>query len=158
MSWSFALLLFNWRWIHVQSICIWKVICAMKITSYLNLSFKCKLYTTFLALNSFIRGQGENEVLCLCHHWLWAIRLVAMNVKAAISCPVNAENIVLASVWIILLVVEHICTFLWRILNKGEIMKKIFGVFHHMPLSFSPRVLAEVQFVVIAHLGTHLNP
>ena len=157
MSWSFTLLLFSWHSINIQSVCIWKVICEIKITSYLNLSFKSKLYTTFLALNSFIRGQGENGVLCLCHHWLGAIRPVAMNMKVSISCPMNAEKVVLASVWIMLLVVKHICTFVWRTLNEGEIKKKVFGIFHHMLLSYSPWVLAEVQFVVIAQLDTHLN-
>lgn len=138
MSWSLSLLLLNWHWINIQSVCIWKVICVMKITSYLNLPFKCKLYKTFLALNSLIRGQGENEVLCLCHHWLGAIRLVAMRIKASISCPVSAEKVVLASVWIILLVVKHICTFLWWILNKGEIIKtNVWDISSHATILFS---------------------
>lgn len=36
-----------------------------------------------------------------------------MHMKAPSSCPMNAEKVVLASVWIILAVlVKYICTFL----------------------------------------------
>lgn len=36
-------------------------------------------------------------------------------------------------------------------------MKEMFGIFYYMPLSFSPQVLVEVQFVVIAQVDNHLS-
>lgn len=118
VSWSFTRLLFGWHWINVQW--VWKAICAMKITSYHNLSFESKLYTTFFALNSFIRGQEENEAFAIndleqLDWWPWIWKLLF---------PVLLSVVGFADVWVILLLVKHICTFLWHILNKGEIMKK----------------------------------